>query len=50
MYCIMEKSSVGQIKPEHRHLESSKSLTAIRLFFSKKIKWSYSFFGMSGYY
>ena len=45
-----KKSSEGRINPEHRHLESSKSLSAICLYFSKKIKWSYSFSGISGYY
>ena len=37
-------------KPRCRHLESSKYLSAICLYFLKKIKWSYSYFGISGYY
>ena len=44
--CRMEKSSKGRINPVHRRLESSKYLSAICLYFSK---WSYSFFGISGY-
>ena len=33
----MEKSREGRINPGHRHLESSKYITAICLYFSKKI-------------
>ena len=38
------------INPEHRHLESRSYISAICLYYSKKIKWSYCFFGISGYY